>query len=429
MNEMSLLLHFDLKVALLVAIALLVEGFFSGSELALLSADKLALKKKSKQGNHGAQLALRLLKSPDRILSTTLLMTSTCVMTVSVLLTIEFRHIFAERGEWMAIMTGSFLVIIFGELIPKLLYRSLSSWLTPKIARPIFYTQKVLTPFIRVTSLYTTQITKAMGPIEGLWSGRNQNIKDELSGLLTVDSNDTQIKTTEKRLIKKILKFRDKITTDALVPLVKVDAIEKQSTLSEAFELFRNKKHSRLPVFDERIDNVVGILELHSVIRQSDLTQKIDRFIKPAIYAAETQKLEDILNDMIERDFQIAIVVDEYGGAVGILTREDIFEQIVGDLEDEDDPEKKLIRVLGPHEWLVKARTTVSQVNDELQIDLPEGNYDTIGGFLLRQFSRIPDSGDELYYDTKVGQIHFVVRETTRRRIESVSIERIVLES
>lgn len=429
MNDLSLLSQFDLRILVLVFAAIIIEGFFSGSELALLSADKLSLKKKSKQGNHGAQLALKLLKSPDKILSITLLMTSTCVMSISVLLTLEFRRIYAEKGEWMAIATGSFLVIVFGELIPKMLYRNFSSWVTPKVARPIFYAQKILFPFIKLTSLYTSQITKAMGPIEGLWSGKHSSVKDELSGLLTVDSNDTQIKSNEKRLIKKILKFRDKITTDALVPLVQVDAIEKQSTLTEALELFRNKKHSRLPVFDERIDNVIGILELHAIIRQTDLSQKIDRFIKPAVYVAETQKLEEILNDMIERDFQIAIVVDEYGGAIGMLTREDIFEQIVGDLEDEDDPEKKLIRVTGPHEWLVKARTTVTQVNEELQIDLPEGNYDTLGGFLLRQFSRIPESGDELYYDTKVGQIHFVVRETTRRRIESVSIERIVLES
>jgi putative hemolysin len=111
------------------------------------------------------------------------------------------------------------------------------------------------------------------------------------------------------------------------------------------------------------------------------------------------------------------------------LTREDIFEEIVGELEDEDDTEKKLIRILKPNQWLVKARTGVSQINEELQIDLPEGDYDTLSGFLLRQFSRIPDPGDELFFDTKAGQIHFIVREATRRRIESVSIERIVIDA
>ncbi len=421
--------NFSPFIIALVFICLLVEGFFSGSELALLSADKLILKKKSKQGDFGASLALRLLKHPDRILSSTLLLTNTCVMAISVLLTIEFRRIVEERGELYAVLTGSLLVIIFGELIPKFMYRKFSATMAPKVAIPIFYTQKFLYPILFLTNLYTGLIGKALGPFERAWAGKKQTPKDELHGLLTVNSNDTQIKTTEKRLIKKILKFRDKIAKDGLVPLIQVDAIEKQSTLAETFELYQQKKHSRLPVFDERIDNVVGVLELNSIIRQVDLKQKIDRFIKPAVYVSETQKLEEILIEMHEQDFQLAIVVDEYGGAVGILTREDIFEQIVGDIEDEDDPEKKLIRVKGAHEWLIQARTSISQINEELQIELPEGDYDTLGGFLLRQFSRIPDSGDELYFETKAGQIHFIIREASRRRIESVTIERIVLES
>jgi CBS domain containing-hemolysin-like protein len=246
---------------------------------------------------------------------------------------------------------------------------------------------------------------------------------------LTSDPEDTQIKSDEKTLIKKILKFRDKIAKDGFVQLVQVDAIERQSSLLEAFELFHQKKHSRLPVYDERIDNVVGILELSQIMRQTDLTQKIDRFIKPAIYVPENQKLEPILNEMLERDYQIAIVVDEYGGAIGILTREDIFEQIVGDLEDEDDPEKKLIREITPDRWIVKARTTIPELNEALRLELPEGDYDTIGGFLLRQFSRIPEPGDELFFDTREAQLHFVIRDSSRRRIESVSIERIKTES
>jgi CBS domain containing-hemolysin-like protein len=260
--------------------------------------------------------------------------------------------------------------------------------------------------------------------MELIWSGKKQSVKDELHGLLTSDSGDTQIKSNEKRLIRKILRFRDRIAKDGLVPLVQVDAIEKQSSLHEAFELYRDKKHSRIPVFDERIDNMIGVLELHTIFRQSDLRQRIDRFIKPAVYVAENQKLEEILNRMIEEDFQLAVVVDEYGGAIGILTREDIFEQIVGDLEDEDDPEKKLIRGTSETSWIIKARATITQINEELQLELPEGDYDTLGGFLLRQFSRIPEPGDELYFETPAGNLRFTVKDATRRRIESVSIER-----
>ncbi len=411
--------------ALLVVILICIEAFFSGSELALLSADRLQLKKKSKLGDRGAQLALKLLKSPERILSSTLVMTSTCVMAISVILTLEFRRQYGEHGEIRAVIAGSLLVIIFGELIPKFFYRKFSAFFASKVAIPIFYTQKILYPFISLATLYTSQIAKFITPLEQLWSGKKQSGKDELQGLLTVDSNETQIKTTEKRMIKKILKFRDKIAKDGLVPLIQVDAVEKIGSLEEAFQIYQQKKHSRLPVYDERIDNIVGILELNHVIRVPDLTQNLERFMTPAFYVAEAQKLEDIMNEMISKDVQLAVVVDEYGGAVGILTREDIFEQIVGDLQDEDDLEMRLIRAMRPNLWMVKAKVTIIQLNEELQLDLPEGDYDTLSGFLLRQFSRIPETGDELFFDTKAGQIHFNIREATARKIETVSIERI----
>ena len=410
-----------------IAIILLIEGFFSGSELALLSADRLQLKKRSKNNDLGAQLALKMLKNPEQILSTTLLVTSTCVMAISVILTLEFRRLHGDHGEVQAVALGSSLVIIFGELIPKFFYRKFSSALAPRVAIPIFYTQKMIRPFIYLSGFYTSQITRIIKPIEQLWMGKKQSGKDDLQVLLSANSTDTQIKISEKKLIKKILKFRDKIAKDGLVPLVQVDAIEKTAKLQEAFEMYDVKKHSRLPVYDERIDNIVGVLELMSVINGPDLKQDIEKFIKPVQYVAETQKLEVILNEMIDDDRQIAIVVDEYGGAVGILTREDIFEQIVGDIQDEDDPETKQIRAIESNKWIVKAKTTIAQINEELLIQLPEGDYDTLGGFLLRQFSRIPESGDEIFFDTPAGQIHFIVREASSRRIESVSIERIVL--
>jgi putative hemolysin len=428
MSELANLLEFSPVVIGIVLVLLLIEGFFSGSELALLSADRLQLRKRSKKGDFGAQLALRLLKNPEQILSTTLLMTSTSVMGISVAMTIECRRLFGEHGEIYAVAMGSTVVILFGELIPKFFYRKFASFFAARVSIPIFYVQKVISPFLYLANLYTSQIAKVIQPIERLWAGKNTG-KDDLQVLLTSDSNDTQISSNEKRLIKKILKFRDKIAKDGYLPLVQVDVVDKHANLEEAFKIFHEKKHSRLPVYDDRVDNIVGCLELFQVIRAADISQPVERFVKPTLYVAESQKLEDILNEMIHQDMQLAVVVDEYGGAVGILTREDIFEQIVGDLRDEDDPETRMVRPAGDNRWIVRANTPMTQINDELHLDIPEGDYDTIGGFLLRQFSRIPDTGDELFFDTRAGQIHFIVREATSRRIESVSIERIPIDT
>jgi len=354
-------------------------------------------------------------------------MTNAAIMGTSVALTLEFRKIYGDNGEWYAVLFGSTVVILFGELIPKFIYRKFSGFLATKVSIPIFYTQKLLTPFLLLSNVYTSQISRFLKPIEKLLNYKNTG-KDELQVLLTQDSNDTQISSNEKRLIRKILRFRDRLAKDGYLPLVRVDAVEKNATLDEAFLIFNEKKHSRLPVYDDRIDNIIGILELFQVIRNTETQQTVEKFIKPSLYVTESQKLEDVLNEMLHQDVQMAVVVDEYGGAVGILTREDIFEQIVGDLSDEDDPETKLIRAAGESRWIVKANTPMPLINEELHLDLPEGDYDTIGGFLLRQFSRIPDTGDELFFDTSVGQIHFIVCEASSRKIEVVSIERIALE-
>lgn len=422
---MSLLNVIPLSSILLILFFLLIEAFFSGSELALLSADRLILKKKNKQGHSGAKLALKLLLNPDKILSTTLLMTSTCVMATTVLLTLEFRSAFGEHGESKAIVLGSFLVITFGELLPKFFFRKFSEQLAPKVATPIFYTQKILLPFISLISVYTAQLSKTIQPIERFWSGKKGTLKEDLNVLLTSDAHETQIKKSEKTLIRKILKFRDRRAKDAIVPLIQVDAIEKSMSLYDAYQIFAEKHHAKIPVYEERIDNIIGILELHTIIRTHDSSQPVSRFLKSAYYISENQKLENVLNEMIEDEIQMAIVVDEHGGALGILTREDIFEQIVGDIEDEDDLERRSIRELDVNKWVVRASTTVQKINEELQLEIPEGDYDTVSGFLLRQFSRIPEPGDELYFNTQYGQLHLVIRDANPRKIESVLIEKI----
>jgi putative hemolysin len=415
----------SMSILFLVLLALLIEGFFSGSELALLSADRIQLRKLSKQGNAGAALALRMLQSPDRILSSTLIVTSTCVMTITVLLTLQFRQIDPEHGEYYAVILGSLLVIIFGELIPKFLCRKHSAIIAPKVSRPIFIVQKILSPLIHLTSLYTSQLSKIIIPLEKIWLGKKNSAKEDLHVILAADSADTQIKTSEQKLIRKILKFRDKIAKDGMIPLVQVDAIDRGFTLGEAYEVYHLTKHSRLPVYEDRIDNIVGVLELNTIIRLGDQNQKIERYIRPVFYVPESQRLENVMNEMMDKAIQFAVVVDEYGGAVGVLTREDVFEQIVGDLEDEDDLEHRSIRSIRSNVWLVQSSVPIIKLNEELQLDIPEGDYDTLSGFLLRQFSRIPETGDELYFDTRAGQIHFMIREATSRRIESVSIERI----
>jgi len=416
----------SISIATIFAVILIVilEGFFSGSELALLSCDRLFLRRKAKSGNKGAQLALKLQDSSEKILSTTLIVTSSCVMAITVLTTLESRRLFGEGGEKYAIFLASGTVIIFGELLPKLLFRRKATTFAPIVAIPIYYFQIAISPFTRLVSAYTKQLERVARPIEALWSGK-RSPKDELQGLLSQETKNTNIRSHERKMIRKILKFREVAAKDALLPLVQVDAIEKTATVAAAIEEFDRHRHSRMPVYDERVDNVVGVIELTSLMRAPDLLVPIDQYVQTAHFSSDSQKLSEVWKDMNESNSKMNVIVDEYGGALGILTREDIVEQIVGDLQDEDDPESRDYRQISENKWSAKGSCPINQLNDALKIELPEGDYDTLAGFLLRQFGRIPEQGDEVYYATKSGQIHFQIRSASAKRIESIVITRI----
>jgi CBS domain containing-hemolysin-like protein len=224
-------------------------------------------------------------------------------------------------------------------------------------------------------------------------------------------------------MIRRIFDFRDTEAKHTLIPLVRVEAIEQGATIQEALERFKKHRHSRMPVYQERIDNIVGVLEVSDMFNVTDISQPIKGYVGSAHYAAESQPLEDLIRDMNEEDTELAVVVDEYGGAIGILTLEDIIEEIVGEIEDEYDTRTVPVQSIGENSWLVPARTPVGIVQDGIPINLPEGDYETLGGFLLQQFGRIPEVGDELYFSTSQGQFKFTVRKASPRHIDNVRVD------
>ena len=401
---------------------LLIEGFFSGSEIALLSADKLALKKQARTGHRGAKAALDLSAHPERIFSTTLVATSLCVVGISALVSLYFlQH--SPHGELLAIAITSPLVVLLGELIPKTVYQRRATVLAPWVARPINFTYWVFFPATRLLSIYTSRISRLVGPIEEMLAGKRQTTREELQSLLSYSKRESEIKPSEKRMIKRIFDFKDSEAKHALIPLVRVQAIEDAATVRETLERFEEHRHSRMPVYSERIDNIVGVVETADLLTASDLDQPIRHYISSAHYVAETQALDDLMLEMRDEDIELVVVVDEHGGAVGILTFEDIVEEIVGEIKDEDDSDSALFRELSKRSWLIQARMEIQELNETLRLELPEGDYETLSGFLLQQFGRIPEQKDELFFNTPAGSLKFTIRKATERHIESVQIE------
>jgi putative hemolysin len=412
------------QLIVFVVTFLLLEGIYSGAEISLLSADKLALREAADQGSHRAKVALELSGQPEKVLSTTLVMTCACVVTISSLISLYLGQTGVEHTEAWSIALTSPLIVLFGELIPKMVYQRHATRLAPWVAILVNVSYWALLPITRLLSFYTTYISKIIAPLEQLLSSGKRNRRDELRALLSTSQRQSEIKSSERKIIKRILDFKDASAKTAFIPLVKVDAIEDSATIQEALRHFNEHRHSRIPVYSERIDNIIGILAFRDLFSTSDLNGSVRKQMSPAHYVAETQALDDLLVEMRQEHLEMVVVVDEHGGAVGVITFEDIIEEILGEIDDEYDHQSQaLYKTVGDAEWIVQAKIEIEAINESLKLDLPQGDYTTLGGFLLQQFGRIPQTGDELFFDTRAGSLKLKIRKASERQIEIVMVE------
>lgn len=409
-------------VEALIPLLIAIEALFSGSEIALLSADPVQLKRLARQGKRAGAWALHLREHPERVLSTTLFMTSICLIGVSVLMELVLSRY--EFPTLVSIAFSSGIVILFGELIPKTLFQRHADRIAPFSAVAVKIAYHVFLPFTGLLNLYTTKLTKLVEPIEESIAGRKRTIRDEILMMVTRYKKDTDIRTSEKRIIKRIFDFKDAEARHALIPLVRVNAIEEGLTVREAIEAFVTHRHSRMPVYAERIDNITGVIRATDLLSAISLEGPIAPYVRQAPYVAATQTLEDVLEQMRRSGAKMKVVVDEHGGAIGILTPEDIVEEVVGEIHDEGDRAFVPYKELEAGRHLVQAKAEIHTLNEQLAWELPEGDYETLGGFLLQQFGRIPETGDELFFDTPAGHFKFTIRSANQRRIESVLVER-----
>lgn len=409
-------------LGLVLLCALIVEGFFSGSEMALISADKLALSKQAQLGSRGARTALKLLSKPEQFLATTLVGTNICVAFQAIATTMYVYRNLGHEYEIYSVLILSPMILIFGEILPKTVFQRYAEALAPHVAPALEIARRIFAPITWTLGRYTDWLSKQLNPLEELVTGKHRaSHREELRYLLTYGQKETTLKTSERRMIKRILDFSKAEAKNALIPLVNVDVLEDTLTVTEALDQFIKYGHSRVPIYHERVDNIVGILHLFDLFSEPDGKKPITQVMKPAFYVPETQQLEHLLFTMQKRGIQMAIVVDEYGGAVGIVTLEDILEEIVGDIKDEYDTDSSLYRETSRGEWMIQAQMEISAINEVLKLNLPRGDYETLAGFLLQQFNRIPEEGDELYY----GDLKFVVRKANSRVIKSVQVSRL----
>lgn len=399
---------------LIIAVCALLEGFFSGSEIALVSADKVMVRTKRDAGATSGKLLGRFLEEPEPILTTTLIGTNVCTVTSATVFALMLKQHWNLEGALYTVLFVTPIQLLFGELVPKSLYRRYSTQVAPVVIFPLTWLSKLFMPLVWVVQKLMRGLLDALGAEE---ENTLSVSRDELR-LLLDRSEAADVQEDERDMIHRIFDFPEVTVREAMKPLIEISAIDETESLQSALEKFVETGFSRLPVFHERIDDIVGVLRATDLLGASDLEQPCKLLMRPVPYVPESSKVDELLPRLQRQPPGMAIVVDEYGGAEGLVTVEDILEEIVGEIEDEHDEPSTDIRKRGEREFLVSARTEVDHLNEELDVEIPEGDYETLAGFLLEQIGHIPVAGESTSTDGAV----FTVVSASSRAIDEVQI-------
>jgi CBS domain containing-hemolysin-like protein len=395
----------------LILLCVALEGFFSGSEIALVSADRLRLRADAEAGSAGAALALKMLERPAYILGTCLIGTNVSTIGGA---TLAASLVTTQLGL-PAFVTALFVVpltITFGEMVPKAMFQHHAERIAPVVIFPLRVLSVVFTPFLWLIDA----LSRLLGG--GLDETERAVTRQELR-LLLEGARTEGMSEDNRRLIQRVFAFTEATVEDAMVPLIEVIALPHTATLGEAARRMAETSHSRLPIYRERVDQIVGVLLHQDVMESARWDAPVSSLMREPLFVPETKQGDDLLLEMRRKRQRMAVVVDEYGGAVGIITVEDLLEEIVGDIHDETEPETSLVRRSGAGEWTVSARAEREHLRP-IGLLLPDGDYATIAGYVLEVLGRVPPSGESL----RLGPWALTVSRATDRAIVELKVRR-----
>ncbi|MEO5343175.1 MAG: hemolysin family protein [Gammaproteobacteria bacterium SHHR-1] len=419
----------DLAIVIpLIIVFLLLKGFFSGSEIAMVNSDKLKLRHQAKIGDKGAQLVLKLFKKPDVILGTTLVGTNIATVTISTLGALLFIELFGSNGDLISVLVMTPILLILGEVVPKSIFQQKADGIAVKAIYGLRFFSLLFYPVIFVFSGVARTFTRLVG--DGTVPQHLFITRDELRVLLDVSDTSSGPSTIDRKRIRRIIRFADTTVGEAMIPLADVYGFNESRNMKEAIRIVMRHGYNRLPVYRGNITNVKGVLTLSTWdLMKPDLADEpISNYVQPALFLSPKQTIDRALPKLQARDDHMAVVVDEFGSAIGILTMEDVFEEVVGEIDvgydfDEYHPKQ---RVYIEHEsetsHLMSGRMPISEINDILYVHFPVGEAHTVGGLIISRLRKIPSAGDFI----EEQDYRLTVLEADERSVIRVRVERLL---
>ena len=418
---------FDILLILLsMLVLLLLKGFFSGSEMALVNSDKLKLHHQANQGRKGALLVLKLFKTPDVLLGTTLVGTNISTIALTTVGTMLMIRHFGQMGDLYAFLVFTPVFLILGEIVPKSVYQQESDRIAPIVVYPLRFFSLLFFPIIFVFARVARLAARLAG------GGRtDQNVfitREQIRSVVEMAERTSDVNAFDRGRIRRVIRFAETTVGEAMIPVAEMTAIARDRSMKAAIMLVRRRGYNRLPVYAGNTSNIIGVVTLTTWDMMDPELPKmgLTDLMKPALYVSPYQTIDELLPTLRQRDDHMAIVVDEFGSAVGMITMEDILEEVVGEIDVGYDFEeylprrKRIFETLDEDVYLMDSRLAISEVNEVLGTNLPATDFHTIGGFVTARLRRIPKEGDSI---SEQGY-RFTVAEATERSVEKLRVER-----
>ncbi|MBI4271665.1 MAG: HlyC/CorC family transporter [Candidatus Rokubacteria bacterium] len=400
----------------LAAACLLATMFFSAAEMAFIAANRLRLRHAAEAGSGTAASYLEAFRQPERTLSTAMMGVTIAHIVASSTATWSLLPVL---GKWAPLVVTAGLtpvMLVFGEIIPKAIAREWSTTLILRLYWPLTWAATLLGPFVAVARLLVTATLRLVGARE--LDARAFVSREELKALLQLEPGEADVTTQEAEMIDKIFDLGDTTVREVMVPLVEVTMLPDTATPQEAIAVIHQRGFSRIPVYRQRQTDIVGVVAAMDLLSRGAQAASLDELKRVPYYVPETKRIDDLLREMQRARTHMAVVVDEYGGSTGVVTLEDVLEEIVGEIQDEHDRTPASVERLPDGSYLIQARTNVDELNEALDWNLPKEDYETVAGLVLATVHRIPRKGEEF----QVPGYAITVLEADARRVTVVKI-------
>lgn len=384
---------------IILVVLLILSAFYSASETALTTASEIKINTLADEGDKKAKRVLKLLSMKSKMLSAILIMNNIVNIAASSLVTTFTARIWGNAYVAVAAGILTLLILIFGEINPKTIATIHNEALSLHFSGPILFTMKILTPLIFIVDKLSGLFLKILriDPEQA----KSVLTEGEIRNILDASHEEGVIEAEEREMIDNVFDFGDSLAKDVMIPRIEMTCVNVEANYWELKELFEVHKYTRIPVFEESTDNIIGIINMKDVLFYEDVNNfHIRNLMREANFTVEYKKTSELMVEMRQNHISMILVLDEYGDTVGLVTLEDLLEEIVGEIRDEfDEDEEDLIREVGEREYLVDGSLKIDDINDALDLNLNSENYDSIGGLIIEKLERVPEVGESVELD------------------------------